>query len=168
MRNTCFCIVSTQDHLNIVDFELWKPLKLSLINAYLLPQKLVVWVTSFRLGHSSVWAVHCMRCTAWTGEWPNLKEVAQTTNFCVMWMTEPDKTMRTCRYLVIGLGLEVIACIPVKRDPYINLQFIKHISTNHLPFNLVCRQALPALVHKLNANRPSLKHIFYKKSLTEH
>ena len=23
-----------------------------------------------------------MRCTAWTGEWPNLKEVAQTTNFC--------------------------------------------------------------------------------------
>ena len=34
------------------------------------------------LGHSPVWAVHCMWCTAWTGEWPNLKEVAQTTNFC--------------------------------------------------------------------------------------
>ena len=46
------------------------------------PQKLVVWATSFRLGDSPVWAVHCMRCTAWTGEWPNLKEVAQTTNFC--------------------------------------------------------------------------------------
>ena len=31
-----------------------------------LPQKLVVWVTSFRLGHSPVWAVHCMRCTSQT------------------------------------------------------------------------------------------------------
>ena len=34
------------------------------------------------MGHSPVWAMHSMRCTAWTGEWPNLKEVAQTTNFC--------------------------------------------------------------------------------------
>ena len=48
----------------------------------LLPQKLVVWATSFNLGHSPVQAVHHMQCTAQRGEWPNLKEVAQTTNFC--------------------------------------------------------------------------------------
>ena len=47
-----------------------------------LPWKLVVWATSFRLGHSPVQAVHLMQCTAQTGEWPNLKEVTQTTNFC--------------------------------------------------------------------------------------
>ena len=30
---------------------------------YQLPQKLVVWATYFRLGHSPVWAVHCMFLT---------------------------------------------------------------------------------------------------------
>ena len=30
----------------------------------------------------AVWAVHRMHCTAQTGGWLNLKEVAQTTNFC--------------------------------------------------------------------------------------
>ena len=35
-----------------------------------------------------------MRCTAWTGEWPNLIEVAQTTNFC--------GTSITCYQIGIG------------------------------------------------------------------
>ena len=47
-----------------------------------IPQKFVVWATSFRLGLSPVQAVHRMQCTLQTGELPNLKEVAQTTNFC--------------------------------------------------------------------------------------
>ena len=60
----------------------------------MIPQKLVLSAPSFRLGHSPVWAVHCMRCTAWTGEWPNLKEVAQTTNFCDMhWGLYPEKNV---------------------------------------------------------------------------
>ena len=52
------------------------------------PQKLVVWATSFRLGHSPVWAMHCMRCTAWTGEWPN----PHSTMPCSSCMTITKKT----------------------------------------------------------------------------